>query len=79
MYAQKAIAVYNELVTVNTKLKNNWGIAKAYEGIMECSYLKEKESMDVDKMLQLSDASIKVFAFENSLNSLFTTMVRLAK
>lgn len=70
--------MYNELIAVNTKLKNNWGVAKAYEGIMECSYLKEKDSLDVEKMLQLSDSSIKVFAFENSLNSLFTTMVRLA-
>lgn len=77
-WAEKAEAVYSELVAVNTKLKNNWGVAKAYEGLIECSFLREKENLNVDKVLQLSDSSIKVFAFENSLNSLFTTLVRLA-
>ena len=32
----------------------------------------------MDKTLQLCDASIKMFALENSLNSLFTTMAKLA-
>jgi len=65
-------------VAVNTKQKNNWGVAKAYEGLIECNFLREKDKLDIEKVLKLSDASIRVFAIENSLNSLFTTLVKLA-
>jgi hypothetical protein len=75
----KAIGVYEQLVTVNKKLNDNWATAKNYENIIDCQFLRDKNSLSAEKVLQLCDTAIDMYAMENSLNSIFTVMDKLAK
>jgi len=78
-YFNKAIGVYEQLIKVNTKLNDNWAVAKNYEGIIESQMLRDKNSLNVERVLQLCDTAIDLFAMENSLNTIFQLMDKVAK
>ena len=64
---------------MNSKLNDNWAVAKNYENIIDCQFLRDKDSMKVEQVLQLCDLAIELFAIENALNNIFVVMDKLAK
>lgn len=75
----KAVGVYEKLIEVNRFLKDNWAVGRAYEGLIDCSFLRDHEELNIAKTLELCDAAASCFALESSLNSFLTAIDKLAR
>ena len=76
---KKAIKVYLDLTEVNEKLNDSWAVAKNYENILDCMWLRDKQNIDINKALNVSEKAIEGFAISNSLNTLFVVLDKIAK
>lgn len=76
---ERAIAVYEKLIGVGAALKDNWAVGRAYEGLIDSSFLRDHEQLDVARTLELCDAAVGSFALESALNSFLTLMEKLAR
>ena len=79
MYYKKAIKIYYELTEVNEKLNDSWAVAKNYENILDCMWLKNKHNINITNALEVSEKAIEGFAISNSLNTLFVVLDKIAK
>lgn len=71
--------VYLALLDVYEEMRDSWAVAKTYENIVECLWLKFREGIDVKSMLEICDKAIEGFASANGLNTLFVTMENIAR
>lgn len=75
----RAIVVFEKLVTVNKQMGDNWAVARAYENIIDCQFLKSKEKFEVEKLISLCDLAVDNFAMGNSMNTLYNLMDKIGK
>jgi hypothetical protein len=75
---KEAIEVYKMLIPVNEKMNDNWAVAKNYENIIICLFEKDKENISLDELFEYSEKAIDNFVIENSQNTLYMTLEKIA-